>query len=340
MALLFIDGFDHYATADILKKYTASNSTPSINLTAGRRSGGCLQIGSATTSLTKSITSSTQIIVGAAINRTTDSSASGITVISLLNGSTAVATLQYVSGTFRIINSGATLGTSSVVNSTGVGNWNYVEWKMQIADSIPENSCIVKVNGIEVLNLPTATDTRYLTNPTTIDGIRFGSASTSMYMYIDDFYICNTATAVMSDFLGDVRIDTLFPNVDGTYNDGVPSTGTDSWSILDNVPASTSSYVSLTNTDEKETVQFTNLQALSTQTIYGVQLNVNAVKSDAGAKIIAPVALSNATLQEATSSSLATSYSYSSGTFLNDPNTGAAWTESAINSAEFGIIVK
>lgn len=345
MSLLFVDGFDHYATEDLSKKYQSISTTGvSIVPNGGRRGGGCFRISEFNSSVGRAITSSTQVIVGAAISRNTFSS-SGFGIFKLTSNGASAATLQYNNGYFYILNANASIvGTSSVVNTTGIGIWNYVEWKMLIADSIPANSCIVKVNGVEVLNLPAGTDTKFTTtSPTSFDMVRIGGSGIAPYsltMEVDDLYICNTATAVMSNFLGDIRIDTVLPDADGTYNDGIPSTGTARWSILDNVPATTSSYVTLNNTGEKETVQFANLATITTQTIHAVQLNYNSLKTDAGQKSVAAVALSNSILQEATSSTLATSYVYQSGTFLTDPATGAAWSESAVNSAEFGIIVK
>lgn len=350
MALLFIDGFDHYATADLSKKYQSLTfsgtlqSNLSILPTGGRRNGGCLRItdyiyGSAGCV----IPSTSHIIVGAAVSRW----ASGGTIIFTLAGPAGAraAYLSYSNGRFSILNANRVeIGISSLVTTFGQNIWNYIEWKMLISDSIPANSCVVKVNGVEVLNLPAGTDTKFaITTPTTFDIVRLGSPSDSPYshyMDVDDFYIADTTGLTNNNFLGDVRIDTLLPNADGTYNDGVPSTGTTSWNILDNVPANTSSYVTISNLGEKETLQFTNLQAISTQTIYAVKVNYNSAKSDSGLVFGAAVAVSGATVAEATSATLATSYSAQSGTFLTDPATGAAWTESAVNSAEFGIIVK
>lgn len=341
MALLFIDGFDHYATADLNKKYQFV-SFASITAGGGRRGGGCVSLTSSLggSAIARTIPITSNIIVGAAVSRR--SSQGGSYIFRLSNGGNTAASLAYSSGFLTITNANnAVIGTSVPITTLGVGIWNYIEWKMLIADSIPANSCIVKVNGVEVLNLPAGTDTKFTTtSPTTFDTVRLGASSIPLEMDVDDFYIADTTGLTNNNFLGDIRIDTLLPTADGTYTDGVPSTGTESWSILDNVPATTSSYVTLTNVGAKETVQFSNLPSISTQTIYAVQLNYNSAKSDSGLIFGAAVALSGATLAEATSSTFATSYSAQSGTFLTDPATGSAWTESAVNSAEFGIIVK
>jgi hypothetical protein len=238
-------------------------------------------------------------------------------------------------------------GESSTIESLGFnkGVWNYIEWKMQVADSITADSCIVRVNGVEVLNLPVGTDTRFGTINTTIQGVRINGTYTAGntyggVMYVDDFYICSVTGSSPTDFLGDIRVDTLLPTADGTYNDGVPSTGTDSWSILDTVPPVYTQYVSLTNTGEKESLQFGNLSPITSQTIYGIQVDLASSKSDAGTKIVAPLALSNAVLGEGANSTLATSYFFATGIFASDPNTSTAWDESGVNAAEFGIVIK
>lgn len=341
MALLFIDGFDHYATADLSKKYQAVTAS-SITTGGGRRGGGCISLTSqlAGSNVGRTIPITSSIIVGAAVSRRT--SQLGSYIFRLTNASNTAASLLYSSGFLSITNANNTvIGTSIPITTLGPGIWNYIEWKMLIADSIPANSCVVRVNGVEVLNLPAGTDTKYqTTSPTTFDMVRLGTPSAGLEMDVDDFYVCDTTGLTNNNFLGDVRIDTLLPDADGVYNDGVPSTGINSWSILDNVPANTSSYVTLTNLGEKETLQFTDLPTIPTQTIHAVQVNYNSAKSDSGLIFGAALAVSGATIGEATSSTLATSYSAQSGIFLTDPATGDAWTESAVNSAEFGIIVK
>jgi hypothetical protein len=195
------------------------------------------------------------------------------------------------------------------------------------------------------VNLPTGTDTRHSTQDPTTVAVRIGGYPVlgdiySATAYIDDFYICSVTGSSPTDFLGDIRVDTLLPTADGTYNDGVPSTGTDSWSILDTVPPVYTQYVSLTNTGEKESLQFGNLSPITSQTIYGIQVDLASSKSDAGTKIVAPLALSNAVLGEGANSTLATSYFFATGIITTDPNTSTAWDESGVNAAEFGIVIK
>jgi hypothetical protein len=349
MALLFIDGFDHYQTSDILKKYSSLVGTPTILPTSGRRGGGCLYTNDYQESVAKGVISSSTIIVGGAFfifgpgALGTDPNIFSLTNV---DGQTLATLVVTNTGRLKILNGGgAFVGNSPPIESLGFnkGVWNYIEWKMQVADSITADSCIVIVNGVEVLNLPAGTDTRAGTEPTTIQGVRIGLGSTNPYsclMRVDDFYICDTVGDSPTDFLGDIRVDTLLTTADGTYNDGVPSTGTDSWSILDTVPPVYTQYVSLTNTGEKETLDFTSLSPITSQTIYGIQVDLASSKSDAGTKIVAPLALSNAVLGEGANSTLATSYFFATGIFASDPNTSTAWDESGVNAAEFGIVIK
>jgi hypothetical protein len=352
MALLFIDGFDHYQTSDIPKKYSESSQTPTILPTGGRRGGGCLYINRYDESVTKGIASSSTIIVGGAFivtGRDFVYNNDGVPLFTTVDsvGNITAGLTASSTGALNIINgNGTVLGRSQQISTLwfGTTTWNYIEWKMQIADSIPANSCIVRVNGVEVLNLPAGTDTRYSTQATTISGVRLsGYGGLTVYggiITVDDFYICNTVGNSPTDFLGDIRVDTLLPTADGTYNDGIPSTGTDSWSILDTVPPIYTQYVSLTNTGEKESLQFGNLSPITSQTIYGIQVDLDSSKSDAGTKIVAPIALSNAVLGEAANTALATGYFFATGILTTDPNTSTAWDESGVNAAEFGIVIK
>ena len=73
-----------------------------------------------------------------------------------------------------------------------------------------------------------------------------------------------------------------------------------------------------------------------TGTIYGVQLNLAALKSDAGARSIKPLLLSGAFEALGTATALSTSQTYTRHVQTTDPVTAAAWTESAVNSMQAG----
>ena len=157
---------------------------------------------------------------------------------------------------------------------------------------------------------------------------------------MDDFYMLDqSGSAPLNDFLGDCRIDTIYPSADGTYSDFTPSTGSTHYTLVDEATPNTTDYVSSSTVGNRDSYQFQDIAALSAQTIYGVQVNAAIVKDDAGARSAATFVRSGSSNSDGAGVGLSTSQTYISQIFTTDPNTGAAWTESAVNAAQFGTVV-
>jgi hypothetical protein len=82
-----------------------------------------------------------------------------------------------------------------------------------------------------------------------------------------------------------------------------------------------------------------NLAALTSQTVYGVQVNAAVLKDDAGAKSVATFVRSSSTNGDGASTVLGTSQVYVSQVFETDPNGSIAWTEASVNAMEAGVKV-
>ena len=147
MALLFIDGFDHYATADITKKWTTIGAgSPVINASAGRRSGGALLSPSVTTNtanITKTLAASyATLIVGFAFKVT---AMSGRTVLRLFDGGTEHVNLRLnADGTLSVRRATTVLTTSA--NSISTDTWYFLEFKATIHDTT--GAYDLRVNGV------------------------------------------------------------------------------------------------------------------------------------------------------------------------------------------------
>ena len=85
----------------------------------------------------------------------------------------------------------------------------------------------VKVNGTTVLNL-TGIDTCYSANAYA-NAVRIGGVYSGMRGYWDDLWIDD------SDFLGELRVKTYWPDSDETHTDFTPNTGTDHYAVVDNL---------------------------------------------------------------------------------------------------------
>ena len=108
-----------------------------------------------------------------------------------------------------------TLATSSSVRMSSLV-WYFFEIKINIHAST--GSCIMKVNGIEIMNA-TGLDT-YNTGTVGIERIKLGGGTLDMYVYRDDLYILDTnGSAPCNDLIGPVKVETLMPNADGNSID-------------------------------------------------------------------------------------------------------------------------
>lgn len=335
MTLLFMDGFDHYATADINKKWDISGGG-TIFATGGRRNSGYYQLNNPTK---KFIPQRDTVIVGHGFNITSASTTNvhlgfydsvgaayqiGIYVDS--NGAFKV----YRNSTAPAFNSaGGTLIGQSANGAFKFGMWLFVEVKVVIHDTT--GSVEIRVEGVTVLNL-TNVDTKHTANAW-VDQIVFGAASGNSY--IDDLYINDNQGSVNNNFLGDVRIDAYLPNADGTNSAFTPSTGTSHFALVDETVPNTTDYNDGVNVGDKDTYNFTDMSH-TPASIFATQLCLAAAKDDSGARSVKPVTRSGGTNYVGSAFALSTSQLYATEIREVDPATSAAWTKANLNAAEFG----
>jgi len=339
MSLLFCDGFDHYATADITKKWT-TQSLGTINTSAGRRSGGAWLCANGNAYLTKTLPGSySTIIMGFAWKPVVAGAANAFIAV-MREGSIEHIALNFnAANKFEIVRGGVggtILATSTSAFSTG--SFYFVELKVNVHDST--GVAVLKINGVIEINV-SSIDTRnggtgIINNVGIGDPATWAHGGNDVY---DDLYVCDTAgSAPNNDFLGDCRIDTLFPSADGSNSAWTPSTGTAHFSLVDEGTPNTTDYVESNVVGSKDTWNFQDLAAI-TGIIYGAQICTAALKDDAGGRSIANTVKSGAANADGATQAMSTSQVYFLDVFAVDPATGAAWTEANLNAAEFGVKV-
>lgn len=338
MALKFLDGFDAYATADITKKWTTvSASGVTINSTAGRRGGGALRFANwGTPTLSKTLDSNiVTIIVGFAIKMTAFPAIEGHLFL-LMDSGTVVASLSVTSaGILRVYNNtmfGTLLGSGS--SSLTLSTYHYIELKIKIDNST--GTVDLYKNGSNILSL-TGQDTQNGSN-SYVNVLQLGSTSGSGTSTIDfdDLYVSDTTGSYNTSLLGDVRIETLFPTSDGSNTAWTCSTGSTHYTLVDETTPNTSDYVSTSTVGNKDTYGFGDIGG-TVSAIYGVQVNMAALKDDAGSRSIAATVKSSSTNADGSSLALSTGQLIYTSIFETDPNTSAAWTQANVNAAEFGV---
>jgi len=361
MALLFMDSFDHYVTADLLEKWTTETttggfSTSGIVAAIGRRGSAAYRLshnagsGARTQSLQRFLTAGNNtLIVGFAL--------APMTAYSLLDPGTdpdsgaclLVARAATIAQSWIKINTDGTLsamraGTSTVIGTTSAplasGGYTYLEVLLTIHDTA--GAVVIRFNGAEVLNLSSVNTRGSASAVNGWDAIRLGpirnvgASGNAQEFRIDDLYVLDgTGAAPTNAFLGDVRVDARYPTAPGATTGWTPSAGAN-WQCLDETaPNDDTDYTSAPAAGLTDTFVVEDAPVAGAQ-LFGVQHCLSARKTDAGAATIAPVIRHSGVDYPGAGINPGTAYAYALQIAALNPGTGVPWTEAGFNAAEFG----
>ncbi len=334
MSLLFIDGFDHYADGDIAKKYSAE-AYGALRAGYGRRGGNAWYQSNGYGYARKAIPSSATIIAGFAWQPTANGADFNIIAFNTRDGSNNIQVCLCYNSANKLEarasgRSGTLYGTSA--DPLTLSSFVYVEIK--IYHHASAGTVEVRVDGVAVI---TATG---LNTGAAVSSVELGCNDYSApYIHICDYYVCNDAGSVNNDFLGDCRVDTLFPTSDGAYGEFTPSAGADHYALVDEATPSLSDFVYSSTVGHRDTYGFGDLTGLASPEVKGVQVVGDVLKSDAGSLSVATMVRSGTTDEVGATYAPSTTELFLPQIFETDPNTASAWTESAVNALEAGLKV-
>lgn len=233
--------------------------------------------------------------------------------------------------------SGTVLATSSLSIPIELGQWRHVEWKAVIADA--GGSVEVRIDGVTVITY--SGDTR---NGGTAGAINdFGlqtipnGGGTDLFRISDLFIWDNSGSGDYTDWMGDMKIETLRPNGNGSASQLVGSDGnsTDNYLLVDEATPSSSDYNGSATIGQRDLYAVGNLLS-TTGTVNAVQVHASAFKSDASAasmKVLTKVGASE-------NASVAFPLPASAGWIESEIQTtkpgGGAWTIADVNAVEIG----
>jgi len=331
MALLFCDGFDHYATADLGKKwnysYSSSNAITATNKRTGtscfyaKRVAGAGAFGY----LRKDLLVNFQTLVqGMYFYRVGNSKPAGLWIY---DGATVQASCQIATDGFIKLYKGTTLVATSI-RSWAVSSGYYMEFKASFdgANGVLE----AKING-EVWVTYSGDTTQTANDYGNI--IRIGgdgSSDNDDGIYIDDYYLDD------ADYLGDVKVETIYPSAAGDATAWTPSAGDNYAAVDEAAPDSDTTYVSSATVDQIDTYTMGDL-VTTAGVVKGVQALAYARKDDAGSRNIALVARPASTDRVGDTKALSDDYNYSIQVWDVNPEDDAAWEIADINGAKFGV---
>lgn len=342
MALLWMDGFDHYGTAATGRANMQAGAWAVVALDGGPTAGGPgPRTGAYTLDLTTSATSNlfrrlfgspkTRIGFGAAfyMNLIPGSDTTGV-ALRLLDSSGAQQLTVNIgaSGQVRACRgseAGTLIGASAqdVVNAL---QYFHIECAVTAGQGTA-GAVEVRINGATVLNL-TGVDTCN-TAATEYSSLQIRGPN----LYVDDLFCWDDTGGVNDDFLGDRRVYLLMPNADTADAEWTPSTGATQFGVIDEVPPNG-------ETDFLQSIVAGDLTVVTLEDLPTAAVSVSAVqtfsmvlKTDAGPGNLTMGVRSGATDADGVDRPVTTAFNYYSDVFDIDPNTGAPWTPGTVNAA-------
>jgi hypothetical protein len=350
MAFLFADSFDHYATADVLTKWTSTNNnggTLSITSSAGRRSTNGFRMFSSGGNntwgyLSKTLTTSgAGFVVGFYVTVSAAPSANGMYLATIVETATTHLILRLNADfTISVLRGDSTvLGTSSTSGlAAGVGG--YIEFKGTIDNST--GTYTVRCNNNQILNA-TGADTQNGGTSTwnvlfigQLYANLFNSAYTAATnIDFDDLYVLDQSGGSHDSFYGDVAVDWHPVTGAGNSTQFTPSAGSNYQNVDDTTPDGDTTTNTASAVGQKDTFALTDLIGTG-GTIKCVQTVIYVKKSAAGTCTVADVIRHSGSDNDGTAVGPATAYAFQLEGHIVNPGTSAAWTEAGFNAIELG----
>jgi hypothetical protein len=337
MALVFIEGFDHVGVTTITGKWIVSGIDSSqISSSYGRFEGKGLNITTNLQLIGKDFsTTYASGVIGFALKM---NSFGNITKVAQLLDSSSNQLQLHIDTDHKIYlkRNGTTLASADYPNDS---NWHYIEWKFKITNSTSTGENVVRVDETTLINLSSG-DTQETGNAYINRFYFFSTGSAEgVNVYIDDIYFLDLTGTANNDFLGEVRVQTLYPDGNGNSSQwvGQDSDSTNNYQNVDETgaPDDDTTYNESGTVGDRDLYTFQDVS--NATTIFGVQVVTYAKKTDAGTRKIDHTIRAGGTNYDSSAISLASSYNNLMTIYDKNPNGSVAWTLTSLNAAEFGV---
>jgi hypothetical protein len=232
-----------------------------------------------------------------------------------------------LSGFIVARNSGGTViatGTTALIANA----WNYIEVKLFVNGA--SGTVEVHLNGVTEIASTTGNF-----GSTNIDTIGINQTTSNSNTDYDDMYVLDTTgSSPRNTFLGDVRVETIYPTGAGAHTQWTPDSGAN-WARVSEAQADgDTSYVADGTPNDLDSYVFGDIDGGAT--VYGIQTNLYARKDDAATRQIANLIRQASTDYIGSTVTLSSTYAFFSQLYNQDP-TAADWTATSVNADEFGI---
>lgn len=342
MAVVWMDSFDTYSTAELLARYQKVGGAGVHDIVAGQGRGATptqalrLRQGVAgNVGLRRDLASGlTTLYAGFSIKPVAIPTSGPTGFLAFFNKATNISHISFnviPSGLVQIVrgaSNGTLLATSSAAMAVGVTH----HWEFKVVLHATTGIAEVKRNGVVVA---TFTGNTINSGAGTMDSLCIGDVANTVAgidFYIDDYWIDDAA------YLGDLRVGTLLPSGAGATTQLTPSAGANYAAVDEALVNNDTDYVSSSTVGQKDTYAYFDLPAAAT-IVKAVMAAPMVRKEDAGNRHVCAVARSGGTDYDGAGLPLGSSYEVQPQIWNTNPNTAAAWTVAEVNAAEFGVKV-
>ncbi len=333
MALRFMDGFDHYMSADILKKWTSVGSITIAPENARPGSQGCGALGANlnNTRFAKTLDDQGTWIVG--LNFQVSSFVSHTLIVFRASDGTEQVSLRTDATGHLVFTRNGTVIGSAAAAVTAAATWYHLECKVVISNTV--GTIEARVNGVAVIGPTGSLDTAAHASEVTARQIGICATNGGGTITVDDVVICDGTGSVNNSFVGAGRIITRRPDSVGTYTQWIPSGFSDNFAnVQDDFMDSDTTFNQSSTAGDKDTYV---MEDVPSGTIIGVQTNI-FLRQDSGAgRTVRPVWRISSTNYTGTTVGVAGNYLDSMQVYDVSPATSSAWTDTELNAAEFGM---
>jgi len=339
MAILFMEGWEDYSDIDDYMDKSYYNiwrtDLASGSLDVGRSgSGQSLRLNTSADDMYIRVPTSSNVVWGGFAFKT--DAVSGSKSILRFHPDDNIASYHIelgnqVTGLFTFYRGGTLLGTSTTPIS---GNtWYYLEYKITIDDTA--GSVDLWVDGVNEISV-SGVDTK--DGNANVSWIELHGNSNDIWY--DDFVFGDDTGSDATDNIGVAYIEKLSVNGAGSSTQFTPEgaaspTGDNYQNVDDSSPDDNTTYNYSNTVGHKDFFTVSNLTT-SGINIHAVGVNSRLKRSGSTRRTIRTKVLSNATEGNGTTNDCPTKYLHNWDIFENDPDTGSAWTESAVDAMEIG----
>ena len=349
MALLFIDGFDHYdpqALDDFgqpwLARGKAAYLSPQATRVPGRRpSSFALRLpeGSGGGYVKNLDATKTSLIIGCSIRVVPyDNTYTEPLLLGVRDANAQIAHLVKIGEDGRLKLYRWQYGNEDLISTSvataAARGWHYVE--LLVTQGTGNGVLSVRLNGVLAIQMNAQDTLRGSGQLLTAFLGAIPGQSCPLTLDVDDFYIADTSGTINNTFLGDVRVDALKAIGPGSLNQWtVTPSGTAAWEAVSDEDEATN--ISAPNAGLRQSFDVAPLPVMATPAIFGVQLTLLARKTDAGLGKVKGLVVSGAQTAVSPEVILQEQQAWQCALFERNPNGNVQWTESAFNAAEFGV---